>query len=50
MLLLKNRYGRPNLELPLWFNGECNHFVELHEAKTQEIQQLYETLKRIDRK
>lgn len=42
LMILKNRFGRPDLRLPLYFEGETNTFEELPKIGTDELDQLYQ--------
>lgn len=42
--ILKNRLGRPNLKLGLFFDGKTNDFFELPSHDSNEIQNIYEKL------
>lgn len=42
--LLKNRFGNPNLKLPVYFDGETNRFRELPEPKSKKISDLYQKI------
>ena len=42
--ILKNRRGRPNLKLPLYFEGSTNTFEQLPEVGSEELRRLYESL------
>lgn len=41
LIILKNRVGRPNLRLPLYFDGETNRFEELPKTMTQNDYEKY---------
>lgn len=43
--ILKNRFGTPNLKIPLYFNGATNTFKELPELGSEELGRLYEGIK-----
>lgn len=40
--ILKNRFGTPNLECGLYFNGATNSFKQLPEPNTEEMKRIYE--------
>lgn len=43
--ILKNRFGRPNLECGLYFNGATNTFRELPEPGSEEMKRIYEGIR-----
>lgn len=43
--ILKNRFGTPNLECGLYFNGAINAFRELPAPQSEEMKRIYEGIK-----
>lgn len=43
--ILKNRFGTPNLECGLYFNGATNTFRELPPSQSEEMKKIYEGIK-----
>lgn len=43
--ILKNRFGTPNLECGLYFNGAINAFRELPSPQSEEMKKIYEGIK-----
>lgn len=43
--ILKNRFGTPNLECGLYFNGATNTFRQLPKADSEEMKQVYEGIR-----
>ena len=46
LTILKNRFGRPNLKLPLYFDGATNTFEQLPGIGTEELSRIYENVRR----
>ncbi len=44
--ILKNRFGTPNMKMPMLFNGATNSFKQLPEVGSEELGRLYENIKR----
>lgn len=43
--ILKNRYGPPNVKIPLYFDGGTNTFKQLPEVGTEELGRIYNNFK-----
>jgi hypothetical protein len=46
LIILKNRIGKPNVKLPLYFDGATNEFKELPAPDDSKIQKVYDYMKK----